>query len=372
MIEDSFHETSKKNKEIYKKNYLIYILFSIIIAFLMLSIIQPYFSNYLYTKTSPDLKNIPPVLKLYNIEDNCFAYLHKDYYLIECTKEGEIIGRFPDEINDIANKRYVYKINDKNAYVDYDLTDDKKQPDVVIEEKKIRDVDLVWNKSYRLGTDSLGRDILTRIMRGTKNSLLIALFATLLNTIIGLIVGALSGYFGGTTDAVLMRIVDCIATVPSMIIVIIILATFGNTKLVMVFTMGITHWVKIARVIRNQILSIRNFEFIEASFSMNASNSWILRKHLFPNVLPHLITCITLIIPEVIFGESTLGFLGLGLHPPEPSLGLMLSEGSNVLRTHTYQLLIPSIILIVIVLIFNLIGDFLENHYSVIGGYDYD
>lgn len=235
-----------------------------------------------------------------------------------------------------------------------------------------------------LGTDSLGRDYMVRTMMGARISLLVGLIASALILLIGSIYGACAGYFGGRVDMVMMRIVDIIYTVPDIIIIILLSVTLkeplkalanSNKSFAWINTIGVglicifivfslLYWVGMARIIRGQVLSLKEQEYVTASRAMGASAKHIIGKHLLTNCVGTLIVTTTLQIPSAIFTESFLSFIGLGVSAPMPSLGSMASDAIGGIRSYPVRLLIPALLISIIILSFNLFGDGLRDAFD--------
>ncbi|MBE3589618.1 MAG: ABC transporter permease [Firmicutes bacterium] len=211
------------------------------------------------------------------------------------------------------------------------------------------------------GTDQLGRDIFTRAWIGTRISLFIGITAALLDVTIGTLYGVISGFSGGVVDDVMMRFIDIMYGVPYLLLVILLLVVVGAGLWTIILAMGISGWIGAARLIRGQVLQLKEQEFVLAARTLGA-NSWrIMLRHLVPNVLGFLLVNMTLTIPGAIFGEAFLSFIGLGIQPPLASLGTMISEGYQVYRLYPYQWFIPGMILAIILFAFNVVGDGLRD-----------
>lgn len=233
---------------------------------------------------------------------------------------------------------------------------------------------------HLMGTDSLGRDMLVRILYGARISLSIGIVATLVNLVIGVAYGGIAGYFGGKVDQIMMRIVDVIYGIPLMLYVILLsvvlkpllndlfkLPVFSFFKgagagLVSIYiALALSFWVTTARMVRGQILSLKEREFITAARALGANGFKILTRHLIPNCMGPIIVTTMLLIPDAIFTESFLSFIGLGVDAPVPSWGSLASEGLGGIRSYFYLLLFPSLAISITMLAFNLLGDGLRD-----------
>lgn len=216
-------------------------------------------------------------------------------------------------------------------------------------------------EDHYLGTDSLGRDLWQRVWYGAKVSLLIAFIAAFLDVVIGVTFGGISGYFGGRVDSIMQRILEVMYSIPNIVVIILLMMYFEPGILPIAVALSFTGWVPMARVVRAQILKLKTQEYVLAARTMGASHFRILFKHLIPNVIGPIIIAVTFSIPSAIFFEAFLSFIGLGLRPPSASLGILVSEGYRTLQLFPYQLFWPALVLCIIMLSFNLIGDGLRD-----------
>ncbi|MCY4410796.1 MAG: ABC transporter permease [Caldilineaceae bacterium] len=217
--------------------------------------------------------------------------------------------------------------------------------------------------SHLFGTDLTGRDMLTRILYGGRVSLLIGLLAVLIRTAIGLLLGAISGYFGGAVDFVIQRVVDIMMVFPTIFLLLILVAAFGPTPLTLLIALGLLSWPFDARIFRGQILSIRELDYILAARAIGTKNWGIIRQHIVPNVMPLVLVNMTLGIGETIIAEAGISFLGLGVQPPTPSWGNMVTAANNLtlIQRFWWLWIPPGVVLVSTVVALNLIGDALRD-----------
>jgi len=227
------------------------------------------------------------------------------------------------------------------------------------------DTNPVNKKVYIFGTDSLGRDMLSKTIYGARISMMVGLVGTLTAVFVGILIGAISGYIGGWLDNLLMRFGDIMYGLPYMLIVIILMAMFrkeGQSSIVILFVgIALVSWLTIARVVRGQIISLKNSEFVEAARSMGASTGRIIFRHLLPNTIGVIIVFTSLSLPSFIMNESFLSFLGIGVSAPLSSWGSLVSEGANTMELYPWQLLAPAIEMTVFLFFMNFLGDGLRD-----------
>jgi len=243
-----------------------------------------------------------------------------------------------------------------------------------------------FSDKFLFGADDLGRDLLTRTIHGARISLSVAFVAATVSLLIGTVYGSISGYMGGRTDNIMMRIVDFLYGFPFLIVVILMQAYFkalarrGGQEglagtligwnndmggmLFLFIAIGMINWIGMARIARGQVLSYKQKEFVEAAHAMGASDTRIIFRHLLPNILGPLIVAETLMIPGYIFTEAFLSFIGLGVDPPTPSWGIMISEAIQSLRSYPNQVMLPALFLFMTTLAFNFLGDGLRDAFD--------
>jgi len=313
------------------------------------------------------------------------------YHLMLVSEDGVLQQRFElsDEDKDFINRTYTYRLYDEDgvetaavmADFSYQTDPIKKQEGIdyslTYEGTEYKEADFkVWNNSFYLGTDNLGRDLLSRVMFGTGISLIIAFVAAIINLFIGVVYGSVAGYAGGTVDLVMMRIVDIINSIPLLLYVILLSVVlndswfelnilnpiFGPGGLgTIILTLITVYWVGMARLVRGQILGLKEQEYILAARTIGVSSSGIITKHLVPNALGPIIVSMTMMIPSAVFTEAFLSFIGLGISAPRASLGSLANDGQQFMQTYPYQLLVPSLVIAFMMLSFNFLGDGLRD-----------
>jgi oligopeptide transport system permease protein len=218
-----------------------------------------------------------------------------------------------------------------------------------------------FQRGHILGTDYLGRDILSRLLYGAGISLTIGVLTQVIYLIIAAAFGLTAGYFGGRVDNALMRVVDVFYAFPDLLFLLVVVSVFGPSLLTIFIAIGLIYWVDLARLIRGQVLSIKEKEFVEGARAAGSGPLKIVLRHLVPNSLGPIIVSLTFGIPRAIFLEATLSFLGAGLQPPTPSWGIMIQDGYQAIFAHPYEVLPPAIAIALIMLSFSFIGDGLRD-----------
>ncbi|MCD7818850.1 MAG: ABC transporter permease [Lachnospiraceae bacterium] len=334
----------------------------LIVLLLLFALVGPFFTEYSYSEQNLDLVNIPPRMTVYETKDGeGYLYITQSLKVVWVNKDGTLGEQLTQLREESDSSMIIFDYDGEEIGLYYGIT-----PYLIAdpETRVIYDSTKVWNHSYILGTDSLGRDILTRLMYGTRVSLLVAFIAVLVNMVIGIVFGGISGYIGGMVDTVMMRIVDIISTIPLTLYVILIMVLLGSGLKSIIVAIGTTYWVDMARVVRGQVLTLKNQEFVMAAQTIGSSTKTILMKHLIPNAMGSILVTVTMLIPSAIFMEAFLGYLGIGLQPPLASLGTMCNDATGMLRTCPYQLAAPTVVICLIMFGFNFIGDGLRDAFD--------
>ena len=214
---------------------------------------------------------------------------------------------------------------------------------------------------FWFGTDDLGRDIFVRIWEGARISLFIGITAAIIDLIIGVIWGSISGLAGGRVDNIMMRIADVLTAVPYLLVVIVLLVVMQPGLVPMIIALSITGWINMARIVRGEVLSIKNQEYVLAARTLGASTGHLIIKHLVPNALGAILVTMTLTIPSAIFTESFLSYLGLGVPAPTASWGTMASEGNKAIGNAPWRLIFPAVFISLTIFAFNAVGDGLRD-----------
>lgn len=212
-----------------------------------------------------------------------------------------------------------------------------------------------------IGTDEFGRDLWTRVWRGTQVSLIIAVVAAILDLLIGVIYGSISGFYGGKLDDFMQRVIEVLVGIPNLILIILFILIFKPGIVTIILAMVITGWVNMARIVRGQILQLKGQEFILASRALGATNRQLIWKHLIPNTLGPIIVTLMFTIPTAIFFEAFLSFIGIGIQPPLASLGTLIEDGYQDMRFFSYKLIFPAVLISAIMISFNVLGDGLRD-----------
>ncbi|QOR34778.1 ABC transporter permease [Clostridium sp. 'deep sea'] len=220
------------------------------------------------------------------------------------------------------------------------------------------------DRYYLFGTDYLGRDQWTRLWRGVRVSLLIAVIAMGVNIFIGVVYGAISGYYGGTVDLVMQRFIEILGGVPTIVVIILFILYYGSGIVPIAIALCLKGWIGMSRMIRAQFYKYKRMEYVLASRTLGAKDMTLIFRHILPNAIGILITMAALAIPGAIFNEAILAYLGLGIQAPEPSIGVLLADGQKVLMDHPHLTLFPAILISVLMVSFNLLGNGLRDAFD--------
>lgn len=344
-----------------------------------------------YSDQVLDFANVPPKMNVYEITPGNYIYVTKENKALKVSPEGELLEMCKIKNDDKANRRYVYDFEGHELVVDYNIYITAKKEFLALEKKAKKDpsIDLaeaqhkldvaktfevrldgkvaepnakLRNKTYILGTDYLGRDLFIRTVNGGRTSLIVGFMAAILNFLIGVTYGGISGYFGGRLDNIMMRAVDILSSIPTLLYVILLMVVLESDGIMpVIVALAITNWLGMARIVRGQVLALKEQEFVLAAQSLGASTVRIMTKHLIPNIMGPVMVSVTMQVPSAIFTEAFLSFVGLGVSPPNASWGSLCNDALPGLFTYPYQLFFPALAISVTILAFNLFGDGLRD-----------
>jgi oligopeptide transport system permease protein len=336
---------------------------SLVIAALLVlaAVFGPLVSHRRYDIQNLAHVNTPPFLAVHEIGGR-YYYITSNMKLSQVSPQGYLGETLQRVREDAEHKRFVFEIEGAVYYLNYRVNPPllENSRGAPIEQSK-----RLPNRLYPLGSDGLGRDIFIRLLYGARISLTVAFIATVVNLIIGVLYGSVAGYAGGTVDIVMMRFVDMISSIPLTLYVILIMVLFHNGGFIsIIIALGLVYWVDMARVVRAQILSIKEQDFVIAARTMGSGVWYILRKHLIVNTVGPITVTATMQIPAAIFTEAFMSFIGLGITAPMASLGTMCNDALEGLRTAPYQLAFPALGICLIMFTFNFIGDGLRDAFD--------
>ncbi len=340
-----------------------------VVFIILTAVFGPLFFQRSYSDQNLDFSNVPPRMDIYKIADNYYVYLTHDYKLLRISEKGEILHRLELKDKDVVNKIYTYVDGEQSVELDfsynllpgkaadYDYTFSANGGPIISEKyKKVR------NKTYPFGSDIVGRGLLIRVIYGARISLTIAFVATIANLLIGVTWGSLAAWEGGRVDTLMMRFVDILTTIPLVIYVILIMVLIGNRGLwTMTIALGSIYWVVMARLVRGQVLTLKEQEFVFAAIALGVSRRQIIVRHLIPNAIGPIIVTMTMMIPRAVFTEAFIGFIGLGVSAPMASWGTLASDALSGLLSYPYQLFFPALAIAFTMLSFNFLGDGLRD-----------
>jgi oligopeptide transport system permease protein len=321
----------------------------------------PLFTGHSFDRVYPDYVRVPASLEAYPKAEQVNPQLERIGARVRARPEGPVIG--DDAVRLTLVSTSARPIDERNlAYFERsDLFGPAEIVERQDEGRRLLVTVPIERQLFLFGTDTNGRDLLTRTMKAGQISLAIGLLATFVAILIGVLYGATSGYLGGRVDLVMMRVVDILYSLPFIFFVIMLVVFFGRNFVLMFIAVGAVEWLDMARIVRGQTLSIKRQEYVQAAEALGVGTRGILRRHVIPNTLGPVVVFMTLLVPKVILLESFLSFLGLGVQEPNTSLGVLISEGAKTIQDSTWMLLYPSLVLVTILFCLNFIGDGLRD-----------
>ena len=315
---------------------------AVIAIIIVLALIVPNVTGYSYTEQNIALKNLPPkipvlcdmgiadgarVLEKRKVESLTDTSRYPEGSIIEIVNEYELKGT---PMCDVKVDAYIYAGADPDEY-------------------------------HWFGTDYLGRDLLTRLFRGTRVSLLIAFVSVITNVFIGVVYGAVSGYYGGKVDMILTHVAQVLDGLPYVVVTILFMLLLGSGVTSLILAMCVTGWIGTSRLIRAQFFRFKEREYVLAARTLGVPDMTLIFRHILPNCIGPLITRAMIAIPGAIFSESFLAYIGLGIAAPEPSIGILLSDGQKVLLQYPYQTFFPAVLISVLMIAFNMFSNGLRD-----------
>ena len=333
-----------------------------VILLILIAALGPLVTGHTYFEQNLSFVNIPPYFKVWTIEGSgtqAAAYITQNLKLVEVSGDGTLVAPIPFAREDIQKKRILF--NHAGTIIAIDYSDRALGLRLVGADGTALGTKKVWNRTYLLGTDSLGRDMLTRLMYGARISLTVAFIAAFINLVIGILYGGVSGYLGGNVDNAMMRVVDVISTIPLTLYVILIMVILDSGFLSIIVALSSVYWVSMARVVRGQIMALKEQEFVLAAKTIGTSPVGIVLRHLLPNCMGPIIVTATMLIPTAIFVESFMSFIGLGVSAPMASWGTMCNDALETMKSTPHQLFAPALAICVTMFSFNFIGDGLRD-----------
>ncbi len=333
---------------------------------IFLSVLIGIFAYYLGTDSTPDAdRQIVEIMASKPGRTQLFLRVKKE-------KQISTTGFFKRLLFGAEDKYLYVPINNYVEFADSvsveKFIDEGLQEKQVYAKNKLADKNYIESKTFWLGNDTFGRDILSRLLVGVRVSLAVGLITVLISLSLGIILGAMAGYYGGKTDNIIMWLINVIWSMPTLLLVFGITLTLGKGFWQIFIAVGLTMWVSVARVVRGQVLALREMEYIQAAKALGLKNMRIIIKHILPNVLGPVMVIAASNFASAIIIEAGLSFLGVGIQPPTPSWGLMIKENYNFIITHNPALaLAPGVAIMILVLAFNLLGNGLRDALDVRG-----
>ncbi|QTL98966.1 ABC transporter permease subunit [Iocasia frigidifontis] len=316
----------------------------IIIVIIILAIFGPLMNPYTYREQNLQATLLPPRIPLLE-KIGIF-----DGTRVKNIRKSSLDGRYQGSVKEIIDE--------------YELDYHGRKIEMLKVKVDIYKLKNMSNQYFWFGTDSIGRDLWTRLWRGSRISLIIATLAVLVNVFIGIIYGAISGYYGGKVDMYMQRVIEILAGIPSLVLIILFIIYIGPGIIPLAMAMVLTGWIGMSRMIRAQFYKYKGQEYVLASRTMGAKDRKLIFRHILPNAIGPTITQATLAIPGAVFTESFLAYLGLGLQAPEPSIGVLLAEGQRQLLNYPHLTLFPAVLISVLMLSFNLFGNGLRDAFD--------
>lgn len=334
-----------------------------IIALILAAIFGPMLSPHTYFGQNLRLSNLPPVFETYAITDGSgterrFFVNPGNFNIYEVSAGGEMLGLVRGGPRDLMTRSQTYEFEGTKVILDYTTLPPHVED---ADGNRLQPRGWQWNMTYLFGTDQLGRDVLVRQLYGARISLTVAFVATLVNFVIGVFYGGIAGYIGGNVDTVMMRIVEIIATIPLTLYVILMMVVLNSGLISIVVAIGTVFWVDMARIVRGQMLTLKQQDYVAAARTMGAGTGRILTRHLLPNSIGPILVTLTMLIPGAIFIESFMSFIGLGVTPPMASWGTLTSEAVETMRAYPHQLFFPAAAISLTMFAFNFLGDGLRD-----------
>lgn len=331
----------------------------VLIVLALVGIFGPMVSPHPYDKIYPQFVRVAPSLEAYPRADTIMPGLERELARarLDASAEPELTG------NSIVVDFTAQRPTDERVLRYFQRSDLFSNPkiDLAADGLSGKLTLNVARNYFVLGTDNLGRDLMTRIFIGVRMSLAIGLLASAMALVLGVGYGAVSGYLGGRADNIMMRFVDILYSLPFIFFVILMLVFFGRSIFIIFIAIGATEWLDMARIVRGQTLSLKRQEFVQAAEALGATRRGVITRHIIPNALGPVIVFVTLLVPKAILLESLLSFLGLGVQDPLTSLGLLISEGAQNMRGASWQLIWPAATLTIILFALNFLGDGLRD-----------
>jgi oligopeptide transport system permease protein len=332
-----------------------------IVVLILAAIFGPLVSPHNYYDQNLKFANVPPVFQTYAVKDSTgaetrFFFNSGSQNLYVLAADGSLSDLQRPVKKDLMKKTLLFKFGDRQVTIDTSKLTVTQDDGTALSPSGWQ-----WNTTNVLGTDQLGRDVLARQFYGARISLTVAVVATLVNFFIGVAYGGIAGYIGGRTDTIMMRVVEIISTIPLTLYVILIMVVLTSGFAAVILAIGSVYWVDMARIVRGQILTLKEQDYVAAARTMGASTPRILVRHLLPNSVGPILVTLTMLIPSAIFIESFMSFIGLGVTPPQASWGTLTSEAVETLRAYPYQLFFPAAAISITMFAFNFLGDGLRD-----------